>query len=738
MGKLDVKLLSFILIATILLLLNPINSQVVSDIIYNDNNIENKDLDIEYEEKGHSNKGITKKRIQQFERLIQGSKYQDEYDSGSAESIHNITLTSPYKEKLTYNITEEHETGNEKLSESISTSELNNLEELNSIKEELNNEIISREIDNREIENQDMYKPSSEKEEVVASVNSKNRKKRSKNSSKSKRCLNRRNKKKKVEFIPNTQDVTQESPIYQSPVEDINDNQHNENDISVEYYTDPSPFEILEELASDMPLLNENSTFKEFNKSEYFVDENLSNEGSRTNETKEYIIPDSNYSNINSKQVFRKFPWPPKKSDIELEVSSDIKQDQSNSDISNFETENSQELSLNEMEYLSNHITDKAHNSYITPNFDTSNSDISNFETENSQELSSNEMEYLSNHITGKTYNSDVTSNFDISDSDKSNFEVENTQELSLNEMKYLSNITDETYNSDITSDFDTTHFETENSDIYSDCDSNLSTIYSEGIRDEHIDKQDIPIRVKTPGKLQRIWQKIKDFFTPNLSQKSTYIGKSCHRRSKTPKYTPGYIPKLYQISRNLPLNCFNTNQEVLSRLNIENSKISHALKLINNSLIPIAKMAETSHNFITSRWAKNIKRKVETLKSLFIKLEERVNIMSKYGTVSGEYEALVQELDDLTIMLYFVTNQYSEPKSFQKYIKELIRYPEVVTSKTENFINAIKRSKKSIRYKKNRDIFINEYRETKDEYDRQVKELKERLPFIRKRFSYL
>ncbi|OII77757.1 hypothetical protein cand_013960 [Cryptosporidium andersoni] len=742
MGKLDVKLLSFILIATILLLLIPIYSQVVSDTIYNDNYIENKDLDIEYEEKGHNNKGITKKRIQQFERLIQGSKYKDKYDldldkdicdSDSAESIHNITLTSPYKEKLTSNttensqiitsnlvnnITEEHKTGDEELSESISTNELNNLEELNSIKEKLNNEIISKDIDNREIENQNMYKSSSK--EVIASVSPKSRKKKSNNSSKSERCLNRRNKKKKVEFIPNMQDVTQESPIYQNSVEDINDNQHNENDISVEYYTDPSPFEILEELASDIPLLDENSTFEEFDKSEYFVDENLSNEDSKTNETKEYIIPDSNYSNINSKQVFRKFPWPPKKNDIELEVSSDIKQDQSNSDKSNFETENSQELSSNKMEYLSNHVTNKTYNSDITSNFDTSDSDTSD------------------SNISDSNISDSSISDSDISDSDKSNFETENTQELSLNEMKYLSNITDKTYNSDITSNFDTTHFETENSDIYSDYDSNLSTTYSEGIRDEHIDKQDIPIRVKTPGNLQKIWQKIKDFFTLNLSQKSTCIGKSCHRRSKTPKYTPEYIPKLYQISRNLPLNYFNTNQEVLSRLNIEYSKISHALKLINKSLIPIAKMAETSRNFITSRWAKNIKRKVEALKSLFIKLEERVNIMSKHGTVPGEYEALIQEIDDLTIMLYLVTNQYSEPKSFQKYTKELIRYPEVVTTKTESFINAIKGSKKSIRYKKNEDIFIDEYREAKDEYDRQVKELKERLPFIRKRLSYL
>ncbi|KAL7065810.1 hypothetical protein ACR3K2_37480 [Cryptosporidium serpentis] len=690
MGKLDVKLLSFTLIAIILLLLIPIYSQVVSDTIYsNDNILKNKNLDNGYDGKVHNNKGITKKRIQQFEKLIQGSKYEDKYDSDSdedihhsnsdsesTESIHNITLVSPYTEKLTSsttgnsqivksnlvnNITEEPKSEDEELSEPISISELNNLEELS-------NEIVSKETGDREIVNQNnMYKSTSE-EEVVASVSPKNRKKiskknkshKSKNSSKSKRCFNRRNKKKKeVEFIPNTQDVTQESFIYQNPDEDIGNNQYQENDISIEYYTDPSTFEILEELASDIPLLAENSTFKEFDESEFSMDENSFVENSKTNETKEYIIPDSNYSNINSKQVFKKFPWPPKKDDIELEVSSDIKQDQSNS------------------------ITE-------------------NSETENSQELSSNEMEYLSNYVANETYNSDATSNFD-------------------------------------TSDFGTTHFEAEDSDIYSDYDSNSSTIYSEEMRDKHIDKQDIPIRVKTPGKLKKIWRKIKEFFNPNfLSQKSTYIGKSYHRRSKNPKYIPEYIPKLYQISRDLPVNDFNTNQEVLSRLDIENFKISHALKLINKSLIPIAKMAETSHNFITSRWAKNIKRKVEALKSLFMKLEERVNIMNKYGTVPGEYEALIQEIDELTIMLYFAANQYSEPKSFRKSAKELIRYPEVVTTRTEHFINAIKGSKKSIKFKKDENIFTKEYREAKNEYDRQVKELKERLPFIRKRFSYL
>ncbi|KAJ1608290.1 putative signal peptide-containing protein [Cryptosporidium canis] len=211
----------------------------------------------------------------------------------------------------------------------------------------------------------------------------------------------------------------------------------------------------------------------------------------------------------------------------------------------------------------------------------------------------------------------------------------------------------------------------------------------------------------------------------------------SCFKRvskKDEPKYSSDFIPRIHQLSRNVPKESFYRVPEIFSSLRSESNRLVFAYQLLDGSLIPSSTLAMNSKSFIVRRWGKSTQNKLTKLRAEFDNLKTRLSSMYHEGVLKGEFELFIEEMDDLTIMLYLLAKEFPRKSHFANIAKDILRYPEVVSTPGEKLISMFRRSKASRCGKKS-----GEPKPERSESDElAIKVLRKRMKLIKKRLNNL
>lgn len=242
---------------------------------------------------------------------------------------------------------------------------------------------------------------------------------------------------------------------------------------------------------------------------------------------------------------------------------------------------------------------------------------------------------------------------------------------------------------------------------------------------------------VESSSKISRFFGKIKNAFKkkPNLTP-----SKSCSRpgsdkstRGK-PKYTKDFVPAIYLLSRDVPRDELYNIPEIASSLRSESSRMVFAYQLMDGNLMPSSSLALNSKSFITRRWGKKIQAKLVKLRSEFDKLKNRLSEMYHNGVIRGEFELFIEEIDDLTIMLYFAAKEFPSRTKYSMVARDILRFPEVVASPGERLLSIFRKARKPrTKCVKGKCTVSEESQE-----QQQLRKLKKRLKLIKKRYRDL
>ncbi|POM83722.1 hypothetical protein CmeUKMEL1_08815 [Cryptosporidium meleagridis] len=242
----------------------------------------------------------------------------------------------------------------------------------------------------------------------------------------------------------------------------------------------------------------------------------------------------------------------------------------------------------------------------------------------------------------------------------------------------------------------------------------------------------------RSDNKVKSFFGKIKSFFKKKpFALNFNCKGPSCIKRlskKDEPKYSSDFIPRIYLLSRSIPKENFYRVPEIMSSLRTESNRLVLAFKLIDESLIPSSALALNSKSFIVRRWSRNVQTKLRKLRSEFDSLKGRLSSMYHEGVIKGEYELFVEEMDDLTIMLYLLAKEFPSKSRFAKIAKDILRYPEVVSSPGERLVSMFRKSKAPKCFKKTGEPTP----ERSDSDKAHIKILRRRMRFIKKRLSSL
>ncbi|KAF7456237.1 putative garp protein, possible [Cryptosporidium felis] len=240
-------------------------------------------------------------------------------------------------------------------------------------------------------------------------------------------------------------------------------------------------------------------------------------------------------------------------------------------------------------------------------------------------------------------------------------------------------------------------------------------------------------------GKGKSFFGKIKSFFRrgDSVSCSRTACKMRLSKGKDEPKYTKDFIPKIYLLSRDVPKENFFRVPEIASNLRSESNRLVFAYQLIDGSLLPSSVLAINSKSFIVRRWGKKIQNKLKKLRSEFDSLKARLSSMYHEGVLKGEYEYFIEEMDDLTIMLYLASKEFPKNTQYVSVAKDILRYPEVVSTPGERLLSIFRKSKSCGKrcYKKGGG---EDHEVRSDEEKAIIKGLKKRMKFIRKRYSAL
>lgn len=233
---------------------------------------------------------------------------------------------------------------------------------------------------------------------------------------------------------------------------------------------------------------------------------------------------------------------------------------------------------------------------------------------------------------------------------------------------------------------------------------------------------------------------RIKSFFKNRKPSKNLSCnGSSCMKRlskKDEPKFSEDFIPRIYMLSRNVPKENFYRVPEISSSLRSESNRLVFAYQLLDGSLIPSSALALSSKSFIVRRWGKKVQNKLTKLRQEFDNLKMRLSSMYHEGILKGEFELFIEEMDDLTIMLYLIAKEFPQKNKFISIARDILRYPEVVSTPGERLISMFRKSKISGLGKKKES---SEPKPERNENDKlAIKALRKRMKFIRKRLNSL
>ncbi|OII73290.1 uncharacterized protein cubi_02522 [Cryptosporidium ubiquitum] len=238
-------------------------------------------------------------------------------------------------------------------------------------------------------------------------------------------------------------------------------------------------------------------------------------------------------------------------------------------------------------------------------------------------------------------------------------------------------------------------------------------------------------------NKVGSFFGKIKSFFKRKPFINLNCRGPSCMKRlskKDEPKYSNDFIPRIYLLSRDVPKEDLYRVPEIISSLRSESNRLVFAYQLMDGSLIPSSALALNSKSFVVRRWGKKVQTKLTKLRSEFDNLKSRLSSMYHEGVLKGEFELLIEEMDDLTIMLYLIAKEFPRKSQFANNAKDILRYPEVVSTPGERLISMFRKSKISKCSKKSC-----EPKPERSESDKlAIKALKKRMKFIKKRLNSL
>lgn len=239
-------------------------------------------------------------------------------------------------------------------------------------------------------------------------------------------------------------------------------------------------------------------------------------------------------------------------------------------------------------------------------------------------------------------------------------------------------------------------------------------------------------------NKVKSFFGKIKSFFKKKPSSVNLGCKKpNCIKRlskNDEPKYSSDFIPRIYLLSRSIPKENFYRVPEIISSLRSESNRLVFAYQLIDGSLIPSSALALNSKSFIVRRWGKGVQSKLRKLRSEFDSLKTRLSSMYHEGVIKGEYELFIEEMDDLTIMLYLLAKEFPSKNHFASIAKDILRYPEVVSTPGERLVSMFRKSKISKCSKK-----TSEPKPERNESDKlAIKTLRKRMKFIKNRLNSL
>ncbi|KAK6589175.1 garp protein [Cryptosporidium xiaoi] len=232
-------------------------------------------------------------------------------------------------------------------------------------------------------------------------------------------------------------------------------------------------------------------------------------------------------------------------------------------------------------------------------------------------------------------------------------------------------------------------------------------------------------------GKIKNAFKK-KPNLTPNKGCSST---KCAGRGTKNRlKYTKDFVPRIYLLSRQVPKEELYNVPEISSRLRSESNRMVFAYQLIDGNLMPSSSLASGSKSFITRRWGKRIQTKLTKLRAEFDKLKDRLSEMYHDGVVRGEFELFIEEIDDLTIMLYLAAKEFPSSTKYSNIAKDILRFPEVVASPGERLLSIFRNVRRpSSKCNKGKCAGNKESPESLE-----IKRLKKRMRFIKKRYGSL
>ncbi|KAJ1608753.1 putative signal peptide-containing protein [Cryptosporidium canis] len=236
--------------------------------------------------------------------------------------------------------------------------------------------------------------------------------------------------------------------------------------------------------------------------------------------------------------------------------------------------------------------------------------------------------------------------------------------------------------------------------------------------------------------KSKSFFGRIKSFFRRKPKDINCKTPSCFKRLSKKdePKYSSDFIPRIHQLSRNVPKENFYRVPEIFSSLRSESNRLVFAYQLLDGSLIPSSTLAMNSKSFIVRRWGKSTQNKLTKLRAEFDNLKTRLSSMYHEGVLKGEFELFIEEMDDLTIMLYLLAKEFPKKSHFANIAKDILRYPEVVSTPGEKLISMFRRSKASRCGKKS-----GEPKPERSESDElAIKVLRKRMKFIKKRLNSL
>ncbi|KAH8739699.1 hypothetical protein FG386_003390 [Cryptosporidium ryanae] len=243
---------------------------------------------------------------------------------------------------------------------------------------------------------------------------------------------------------------------------------------------------------------------------------------------------------------------------------------------------------------------------------------------------------------------------------------------------------------------------------------------------------------VESSNKISVFFRKIKNAFKrkPNLTPNKECGSTKCVDKGikSRLKYTKDFVPKIYLLSRNVPRDELYSIPEISSSLRSESNRMVFAYQLMDGNLIPSSSLASSSKSFITRRWGKKIQRKLVRLREEFDKLKSRLSEMYHEGVVRGEFELFIEEIDDLTIMLYFAAKEFPSSTKFSNIARDILRFPEVVASPGERLLSIFKQARKSSpKCERGR------CKESKSSLEQlEIKKLRKRMGFIKKRYNSL